>query len=170
MKYLMLLLAVMMLTACSGEMNHGSEDGHSQYQAKDGIVISQARVLPPFPGKDTAAGYFEITNYGEADKLVSVTSPVSGTVEIHNHIEENGIMKMRRVDGVDLAKGETLVFKPGSYHLMMFKTDLPDTLDEIALTLNYEKAPSVTLIVPIDGRGTDAGYGSGYGSGDEGEH
>jgi len=129
---------------------------------KDGIIISQARVLPPFPGKDIAAGYFEITNYGEADRLVSVTSPISEAVEIHTHIEDNGVMKMRRVSGVDLAKGETLAFKPGSYHLMMFKSDLPDTIDEVALTLNYEKAPSVTIIVPVERRGADDKSHSGH--------
>ncbi len=156
MKKLTTLIAIAALAACSGEMKHDANDsGHAAHKMKDGIVISQARVLPPFPGKDTAAGYFEITNHGVADRLVSVTSPISNAVEIHNHIEDNGVMKMRRVEGVDLAKGETLAFKPGSYHLMMFKAELPDTQDEVSLTLNYENAPSVTIIVPVEGRGDE---------------
>lgn len=159
MKYLIPVIAAIMLSACSGQMHHGN---HGQHQAKDGIVISQARVLPPFPGRDTAAGYFEITNHGADDRLISVSSPISPAVEIHNHIEEDGVMKMRQVDGVDLAKGETIVFKPGSYHLMMFKADLPETMDEVALTLNYEKAPPVTLIVPVDGRGAEMEDHSGH--------
>ena len=55
------------------------------------------------------------------DKLVSVTSPISGAVEIHNHIEEDGIMKMRQIDGITIKAGETVELKPGSFHLMMFQ-------------------------------------------------
>ncbi len=155
MKKILTVLAIVALAACSGEMDHSKMD-QSGHQMTEGIVISSARVLPPFPGKDTAAGYFKITNHGAADKLVSVTSPISGAVEIHNHLEEDGVMKMRRVDGVDLAAGAAVEFRPGSYHLMMFKAALPDTQDEVSLTLNYENAPSVTIIVPVEGRGDEA--------------
>jgi len=161
MKYLIPVLAAVMLSACSGEMDH-SQHEQVQHQAKEGIVISQARVLPPFPGKDTAAGYFEMTNYGEADRLISASSPISEVVEIHNHIEEDGVMKMRRVDGIVIGKGETVILKPGSYHLMMFKANLPETQDDVSLTLNYENAPSVTLIVPVEGRGADVEDHSGH--------
>jgi copper(I)-binding protein len=143
------------------KMDHDKMD-HTDHKMTEGIVISSARVLPPFPGKDTAAGYFKITNHGTADKLISVTSPISGAVEIHNHLEEDGVMKMRRVDGVDLAAGVTVEFRPGSYHLMMFKAELPDTQDEVSLTLNYENAPSVTIIVPVEGRGDDEEDHSGH--------
>ena len=155
MKKNLTLLAAVTLAACSGEMNHG-EGGmsHAGHQMDEGIVISSARVLPPFPGRDTAAGYFSITNHSKLDDtLISVTSPISGAVEIHNHIEEGGVMKMRQVKGIDIKAGETVELKPGSYHLMMFKANLPEGQEDVSLTLNYENAPSVTMIVPVEGRG-----------------
>lgn len=157
MKTFLTILAAVTLAACSGEMNHGEGgNSHAGHQMDEGIVISSARVLPPFPGRDTAAGYFSITNHGEIDDtLVSVTSPISSAVEIHNHIEEDGVMKMRQVDGIALKVGETVELKPGSYHLMMFKANLAEDQSDVSLTLNYEKAPSVTMIVPIEGRGDD---------------
>jgi len=164
MKKFLTLIAVVTLAACSGEMNHG-EGGHSHaaHQMDEGIVISSARVLPPFPGRDTAAGYMSITNHSKTDdKLVSISSPISGAVEIHNHIEESGVMKMRQVDGISLKAGETVELKPGSFHIMMFKANLPEGQEDVSLTLNYEKAPSVTMIVPIEGRGKDEGYGSNH--------
>lgn len=164
MKQFLTMTAAATLMACSGEMHH-SDNGHSHtgHQMDEGIVISSSRVFPPFPGRDTAAGYMSITNHSQSDdKLVSVTSPISGAVEIHNHIEENGVMKMRQVDGIMLKAGETVELKPGSFHLMMFKANLPEDQNDVSLTLNYEKAPSVTLIVPVEGRGDEEGYGSSH--------
>jgi len=155
MKKILTVIAAISLTACAAEMNHGKGDvSHAAHQMDEGIVISSARVLPPFPGRDTAAGYMSITNHSKSDdRLVSVTSPISGAVEIHNHIQEDGVMKMRQVDGIEIKAGETVELKPGSFHLMMFKAELPDGQDDVSLTLNYENAPSVTMIVPLEGRG-----------------
>ena len=169
MRKIIFIITAALLAACSGHegMDHASHKSEAN-KMSEGIVISAARVLPPFPGRDTAAGYFEITNHGNTpDRLVSVTSPISPAIEIHNHIEDNGVMKMRQIDGVDLAPGETVIFKPGSYHLMMFKTALPEDQKNVALTLNYENAEPVTLIVDIEGRENDE-PGSGYGSSHDG--
>ena len=163
MKKILMTAAAAFLTACSGhaESDHTANQAH---QSAEGIVISSARVLPPFPGRDTSAGYFEIVNHGsQADKLIAASSPVSEVIEIHNHIEEDGVMKMRRVDGIDLPPGEKVIFKPGSYHLMMFKTNLPEGETSIPLTLNYQNADPVTLIFDIEGHDEEE-PGSGYGS------
>ncbi|MDB2437480.1 copper chaperone PCu(A)C [Hellea sp.] len=157
MKKFLIALAAISLAACSGEVNHSEGDvSHAGHQMDEGMVISSARVLPPFPGRDTAAGYMSITNHSKTDdKLVSVTSPISGAVEIHSHMEDNGVMKMRQVDGIEIKAGETVELKPGSFHLMMFKANLPEGQEDVSVTLNYEKAPSVTMIVPVDGRGAE---------------
>ena len=164
MRNFLMAIAAVTLAACSGDMHHG-EGGysHAAHQMDEGIVISSARVLPPFPGRDIAAGYMSITNHSKTDdKLVSAISPISGAVEIHNHIEEDGIMKMRQIDGITIKAGETVELKPGSFHLMMFKANLSEDQKDVSLTLNYENAPSVTMIVPVEGRGDGEGYGSSH--------
>jgi len=166
MKKLFILTSTIILASCTG---HDAVD-HAGHQRAEGIVISSARVLPPFPGRDTAAGYFEITNHGKtSDRLISATSPISESIEIHNHIEDKGVMKMRRVEAVELSPGETVVFKPGSFHLMMFKTQIAEGQDDVSITLNYEKSEPTTMIVDIEGHEEDENYGSshkgkGYGS------
>jgi len=164
MRYFLTILAAVTLAACSNETSHTeSGNSHAGHQMDEGIVISSARVLPPFPGRDTAAGYMSITNHSKTDdRLVSVTSPISDAVEIHNHIEDGGVMKMRQVDGIAIKAGETIELKPGSFHLMMFKANLPEDQDDVSITLNYENAPSVTMIVPVEGRGEEEGYGSNH--------
>lgn len=142
-----LILAGMSLNACG---DHASHNDHMHHvEASKGIEISSAYVQPPFPGRDVAAGFFEITNHGPKDRLLSVSSPISQKVEIHTHLKEDGVMKMRKVDGVELPAGETLTFKPGSYHIMMFEAALPEGQEDVALTLTYENADAVTIIVPL---------------------
>jgi len=153
MKLWITLFSAAMLAACSPNSSSHNAQDMKMPETSNGVIVSQARVLPPFPGKDTAAAYFDLTNEGKDNRLVSVSSPISDAVEIHNHIEEGGIMKMRRVDGVALDAGGTVEFKPGSYHIMMFKADLPDTQDEVPLTLTYSDGKIVTIVAPVDGRG-----------------
>ena len=148
MKYIVLGLSAMALTGCGGEHTH------SQHQTHTGLEISSARIVPPFPGRDIATGYFEIANHsGKDDRLISASSPVSAAVEIHNHIEQDGVMKMRQVQGIDVRAGQSVSFQPGGYHLMFFETTLVEGQSDVAVTLTYENAPPVTLIVPLEGRG-----------------
>lgn len=152
MKHIFLAASALTLIAC-GNASHTHDEALSDpvmnQHADKGIEVSAAYVMPPFPGRDTAAGFFEITNHGPDDRLISASSPISDAVEIHTHSDDGGVMKMRRIDGVDIAQGETLVFRPGSYHLMMFGAVIPEDAEDVALTLTYENAQPVTLIVPI---------------------
>lgn len=148
MKHLFLAVCLC-LAACSAENAPvAGPSGHAMSMEK-GIVISNARMRAPLPGRDIAAAYFHIQNNGEADQLVSITSPVSPRIELHTHLNDNGVMRMRRVEGVDLPAGEAVMFKPGGLHAMMFDVALEEGADEVALTLNYKSAPSVTVIATI---------------------
>ena len=152
MKKLMTLCLFAGLAACTPDGHQGASHDVAAHK-NQGIVISAARVVPPFPGRDVSAGYFELSNGGTADRLLSIESPISPRVEMHTHLNEDGVMKMRKVEGIELPSGETVVFKPGSYHIMMFETALSEAETDVSLTFNFEMAPSVTIIADVDGRG-----------------
>ena len=151
MKYLILAASALALAACGNAETTApnTETSAASESVEGGVEISSIYVQPPFPGRDVAAGFFSLTNNGEDDRLVSVSSSISENVEIHNHIEEDGVMKMRRIDGVDLPSGETVNFRPGSYHIMMFGANIPEGAEEVSVTLNYENAEPVTMMVPV---------------------
>lgn len=77
-----------------------------------------ARSTPP--SSPVAGGFMTITNHGkEADRLIGGTSSFSDTVEIHEMVMVDGVMKMNQVEGgLEIPAGETVVLKPGSYHVM----------------------------------------------------
>lgn len=95
-------------------------------------------------------------------KLVSVSSPVAGVVEIHEMAMDKDVMRMRAVPGLALPAGKTTELKPGGYHVMLM--DLKQQLkagDTVPLTLVFEDAAQVrssqTIEAPVRALGAPAG-------------
>ena len=163
MKYFAAIILAASLAACSPSGTNENHAGEHAAPHEAGITITNAALRPPLPGRTMAAAYFTLNNNSEADRLLSVESPISERVEIHTHLNEDGVMKMRKLDGLDLAAGETTAFKPGGHHIMLFDTTLTDAATEVPLTLNFEKAGGVTVAASVLGRGaTDVTDHSGH--------
>ena len=106
--------------------------------------------IRPSTGRPNTAAYVTITNQGnQPDKLVKAECVHANTVELHNHIEENGVMKMRRVDFVEAGK-KPISMKPGGLHIMLM--GLKDSFKDqkaIPITLHFEKAGEINLNFPV---------------------
>jgi len=109
---------------------------------------AHARVMP---GAKVGAAYVRIVNTSkEPDRLVAVSTPIAGMAELHSVTDDNGVMKMRPVEGIDLKPGETVELKPGGLHIMLMDLkSAPKPGDSVSLTLTFQKAgaKSVTAIV-----------------------
>lgn len=158
MRRILLTLAALAVVGCTS--------GESP-QADGGIEISNARINPPLPGQTTGVAFMELVNSGSADRLIAITSPVSDRIELHTHLNEDGVMKMRRIPGIDLPRDEVVTLKPGSFHVMLFDTNAA-LGDEVVLTLDFETAEDLTVVAPVVLRGemtngeTDHGSHSGH--------
>lgn len=98
------------------------------------------------PGAKVAGGYLVIRNRGAAaDRLVAASSPVSARVELHVHIREGDVMKMRQVDGYDVPASGWFELKPGGAHLMFVEIRRAFKEGEkIPVQLRFEKAGEVS--------------------------
>lgn len=84
------------------------------------LAIDELAVTPPLPGSGMSAAYFRLTNTGREPLVIDrVRSPDYGTVEMHETRIVDGVSRMRRLDRLPLAPGETVVFERGGRHLMM---------------------------------------------------
>jgi len=123
-------------------------------------VHAQLRIEKPWaratpPGATVAGGYMVIRNAGAApDRLVSASSPAAAKVELHVHLHENGVMKMRQVPGYEVpAKGE-FELKPGGAHLMFMDIKRPFKEGEKQpVTLTFEKAGELSVEFEVGGMG-----------------
>lgn len=111
----------------------------------------------PGPVK-TGAAYLSLQNNGKtADTLNGVDGEVADRIEIHNHINENGVMKMRRVDSVDVNPGQRVALQPGSYHIMLIGLKKPLAAGQsFPLTLHFQRAGDVKVDVKVEAVTTDA--------------
>ena len=120
-----------------------------------GVVLSPAWTRATPPGARVGGGFFTIDNKGPvADRLVSATSEVSNTVEIHEMAVIDGIMRMRALEkGLDIGAGARRELKPGSYHIMFIDLKRPLKAGEtVKGELVFEKAGKMPVeykVMPI---------------------
>jgi periplasmic copper chaperone A len=116
-----------------------------------------SRAVPK--GGTVAAGYMTIKNNGTtADRLTGASTSVAGKVEVHEMSMDNGVMKMRPVEGgIEIKPGETVTLKPGSDHLMLM--NIKHALEAgktVEATLQFEKAGTVKVEFAILAMGAAA--------------
>jgi hypothetical protein len=127
------------------------------------LVISQAWTRATPGGAKTGGGYLTIENKGTSpDKLVGVSADVAGKVEVHEMGTDNGVMKMRPVEGgLTIDPGKTVKLAPGGLHLMMM--DLKSPLkqgEKLPVTLQFEKAGKVQVTLDVQAVGAPAPSGN----------
>lgn len=86
--------------------------------------IRQLTVREMPPGRTVAVAYMQIENHTEQPLVFNyVHSSVAESVEVHEHVYDQGKMKMRPVRHLSIEGNSTLNFAPGGYHLMLQGVD-----------------------------------------------
>ncbi|WP_319529325.1 copper chaperone PCu(A)C [uncultured Cohaesibacter sp.] len=106
-------------------------------------------------GQATAGGgFFTVMNDGAEDRLIAAHADVAATTELHTHIHEGDVMKMRQVDAIDVPANGSVELKPGGYHVMLMGLKAPLKQGEtFPLHLTFEKAGELTIDVEVGGVG-----------------
>lgn len=112
--------------------------------AADSVTVNDpyVRLLPA--GQNVTGAFMVFKNAGDKDhKVVKADNPISEVTELHTHVNEGGMMKMRPVKDIEIkAKGEA-VLQPGSLHIMLI--NLKKTLkegDSVPITITFEDGSS----------------------------
>lgn len=117
------------------------------------LTVAQPWSMALPPNAPTAAAYFVINNSGpDADRLEAVNSPIAGAVQLHAHVNQDGLMKMQHVETVDIPAGGIVTFAPMAYHVMLLdlkdRTRLVDG-QTFPLTLHFQKAGDMNVDVVV---------------------
>ena len=128
------------------------------FSAQAQVQVEKPWARATAPGASVAGGYMLIRNQGAAgDRLVGASSPASAKVELHVHINDNGVMRMREVPGYDVPAKGSFELKPGGAHLMFMNIKRPFKEGEkLPVKLKFEKAGEVNAEFQVGGMGGGA--------------
>ena len=127
---------LLVLTTAALAVSTAALAGESALRIDDPYI----RLVPP--GTTTTGAFMTIHNASNAErKLVKATSPISDKVQLHTHMNENGVMKMREIPEIVVPASGKVELKPGSYHIMLIETkNALNEGDRVPITLNFDDA------------------------------
>jgi len=111
------------------------------------VEIDKAWARATAPGAPVAGGYMTIRNKGAIpDRLIGASSSAAAKVELHVHIKEGEVVKMRQAQAYDIPANGSFELKPGGAHLMFVQIARPfKEGDKIPVKLRFEKAGEVNV-------------------------
>lgn len=119
--------------------------------AADSVTVIDPYVRLAPPGAMATAAFMVLKNNGDKDvKLIKADNTATKITELHTHLNEGGVMKMRPVPAIDIkAKGEA-VLQPSGLHVMLIDIKAPlKEGDKVAITLGFDDGSSKRIDAPI---------------------
>jgi hypothetical protein len=143
-------LALALFSAHVADAQNQPMHGDSSGMLVEGLVIenpwARESVTP------TSTAYFVVRNETyQQDRLIDVSSDVAETVQLHESTMQDGVMKMREVEAVDIpAYGETAL-EPGGVHVMLIGLEAPlEEGQSFPLTLTFENVGAIEVVVMVE--------------------
>jgi len=139
-----LVLVVFVLALFSSHLSAATK-------AADSIMVHDPYVRAVPPGQPNSAAFMHLKNSSNmAHAIVTASSDVAEVVELHTHTNENGMMKMRRIEKIDIAANGEAMLKPGGLHIMLIGLKQGLKLDQkVAITLEFEDGSKKTITAPV---------------------
>jgi periplasmic copper chaperone A len=120
-------------------------------------AYAQVNVTAPWvratvPAQKSTGAFMHLQSAAPA-RLVSVSSPVASLVELHQMEMKDDMMRMERVDGIDLPAGKGVNLASGGYHIMLvgLKRQLKagEAVDLTLKVRSGQKLEAITVKVPV---------------------
>ncbi|MBI1907270.1 MAG: copper chaperone PCu(A)C [Rhodocyclales bacterium] len=117
--------------------------------AAETLAVRDARILATVPGQRVAAAYLTMES-PVAARVVAAASDAAASVSFHRMTMDGEVMRMRRVDELELTAGRALRLVPGGVHLMF--TGLSQPLHPggtVALRLTVRETGGASRVVAV---------------------
>ncbi|MBI3902619.1 MAG: copper chaperone PCu(A)C [Nitrosomonadales bacterium] len=128
--------------------------------ADPGVSVDEAWLRATMPGQDSGSMQFSVTSR-KAAKLVAISTPAAGAVEIHSMVHEDGKMKMRAVESLALPAGKQVSLRSSGNHVMLLNLKHPLKAGDsvpFTLTVQYADNSKATVEAKAEVRPMGAGH------------
>ncbi|MBF0444119.1 MAG: copper chaperone PCu(A)C [Magnetococcales bacterium] len=152
-------LAFVAILGLSGCQSTGHKMADSEMSHTQKIMVQKPWARASAGMAKAGAAFMTISNHSmHDDKLIGASANISEHTELHTHLMDNGVMRMRQVEHIDIPKGELVALKPGGLHIMFI--NLKNSLnkgDKFPVTLEFQKAGKVEIQVEVYAAGAMGG-------------
>ena len=120
-----LLFLIISFVSCSSETNENTD-----------VIIDDPYINLPLKGQEVAVGYFKLSNHSNNTIVLSDVFCSDLEVSLHTSLfNEDRIMTMKPLQRVEIEGGSSVVFEPGSNHLMIVGLDALMNTDKLECTI-----------------------------------
>ncbi|QKI89468.1 copper chaperone PCu(A)C [Thiomicrorhabdus xiamenensis] len=108
-----------------------------------------AREVPPTA--PASASFMTLKNASGKDiNLVQAHSEVARAVELHTHINDGGVMRMRQIDKITIPANGTTELKPGGLHIMLIGPHNPIKVGQtVTVDLEFADGSHKKVDMPV---------------------
>ncbi len=114
-----------------------------------GVGDPYARAVPP--GQPNSAVFMTLKNTTNQPRaLVEARSTAAKTVELHTHRKEDGVMKMVKIDRIEIPAQSSVELKPGGLHVMLIGLigDLKAG-EKVKVDLVFDDGSQEAIVAPV---------------------
>lgn len=115
------------------------------------LAVADAYVTSANP--KTGATFMILSNTGDTDcTLIGATGTVAEVIELHGHFDDDGVMKMRPIEGgITVPAGGSHALERGGDHVMLMGVGTPlKDGDPVALTLDFGDCGTLPVEAVVD--------------------
>ena len=145
MKPALTLFALPLVLGLASMPLMAAEDAAASVSVTDPYV----RAVPP--GQKSSAAFMTLRNDSATDHaVVSAESSTAKIVELHTHVKQGGMMRMRRIERIDVPAQDETVLKPGGLHVMLIELNHQLKAGEnVSVTLVFQDGSRKELQAPV---------------------
>jgi copper(I)-binding protein len=127
---------------------------------RQGSSIAATAAYIQLPTGKTTVGYLDIRNNGAADRLISVTTSVGGTVEFRAPLRAGVTpVVMHTVPAIPIPANSMTHLVPDSYHLLISEPGPMSDGKAITLRLTFAHAGTIIILALVTNPASDDGGG-----------
>ncbi len=144
--FLLIPAALLALAACDGDGKTVTSTETKVDGVTTGVAVTDAWCRPTIGDRRMTACYMTL-KAGQADRLVTASSPQAKFVQVHDMSTEGGVMRMQEMaDGLPLPANQDVALAPGGKHLMVMEMAAGAAAgDKISFTLTFEQAGTLEV-------------------------
>lgn len=123
----------------------------ASFSALANVVLTEGHVRAMPDTVPNTAAYFTLENHTDkAVRLIGVTTHVAKDAQLHTIIEEQGMVKMRHVEGFDIPSHGVLTLMPSGDHVMLLGLKAPLVLEQqVELQLQFDDGEKMAITLPV---------------------